>query len=431
MSSVRRPAEHFETADHLIWRDGRAIERGRLAAAASAFAAQLPATSHVINLCEGRATFIAAFLAAAARGIVTLLPPGGVAGQMMLRQRYPNAPVIGDGDRADFTVDLNAGQHQPLVLPALDQIVAEVFTSGSTGQPQAHAKTWRNLAGAGRRVAERLSPGGTPLNLVATVPHQHMYGLETAILLPLVGHYAVHDARPGFPDDIRAALAAIPAPRLLVTTPVHLRALLGAGVVLPPLAAILSATAPLPRELASQAEAAFAAPVFEIYGCTEAGSLATRRTIEGPHWTLLADIRLETEAKPVRVTAPHLEIAVPLQDMIESDGVDGFRLVGRAQDLLKVGGRRASLSELTQTLLSIPGVVDGIVFQPGRDDDVVQRPAALVVAPDISEHEIIQALAHRIDPVFLPRPLRKLAALPRNAVGKLPHATLMQLLGGR
>src|SRR5205085_657716 len=36
-------------------------------------------------------------------------------------------------------------------------------------------------------------------------------------------------------------------------------------------------------------------------------------------------------------------------------------------------------------------------------------------------------LRARIDPVFLPRPLYRVAQLPRNATGKLPHAALAEL----
>ena len=52
---------------------------------------------------------------------------------------------------------------------------------------------------------------------------------------------------------------------------------------------------------------------------------------------------------------------------------------------------------------------------------------AFVVAPDLSREEILRALRERIDPVFLPRPLHRVAALPRNATGKLPYEALLQL----
>src|SRR5687767_15544824 len=93
------------------------------------------------------------------------------------------------------------------------------------------------------------------------------------------GGLSMHAGRPFYPADIRAELAALPRPRGLVTTPVHLRALLSEAHDLPALDFLLCATAPLGLQLAATAETRFGAPLYEIYGCTEAGQVATRRTI--------------------------------------------------------------------------------------------------------------------------------------------------------
>ena len=61
---------------------------------------------------------------------------------------------------------------------------------------------------------------------------------------------------------------------------------------------------------------------------------------------------------------------------------------------------------------------------PGRE----LRLAALVVAPGRRREDILESLRSRIDPVFLPRPLRLVEALPRNATGKLPRADILRLL---
>jgi acyl-coenzyme A synthetase/AMP-(fatty) acid ligase len=58
----------------------------------------------------------------------------------------------------------------------------------------------------------------------------------------------------------------------------------------------------------------------------------------------------------------------------------------------------------------------------------VHRIAALAVAPSLDEHAILDALRRAIDPVFLPRPLVRVAALPRNETGKLPRAALLAVL---
>ena len=58
------------------------------------------------------------------------------------------------------------------------------------------------------------------------------------------------------------------------------------------------------------------------------------------------------------------------------------------------------------------------------------RVAALVIAPALEESAILAALRESIDPVFLPRPLKRVASLPRSETGKLPRAELLKLLAG-
>jgi acyl-coenzyme A synthetase/AMP-(fatty) acid ligase len=104
-----------------------------------------------------------------------------------------------------------------------------------------------------------------------------------------------------------------------------------------------------------------------------------------------------------------------------------FVVHGREADQVKVAGHRVSLGELNQKLLEIDGVQDGIVFLPEEDDSPVTRPMAFVVAPGRSSEEIQRELRARVDPVFLPRPVVCVPSLPRNATGKLPRESVVDL----
>jgi acyl-coenzyme A synthetase/AMP-(fatty) acid ligase len=417
---------------------GQVITHAQFGHAALELAARLPERPAALNLCEDRYCFALAFAALALRGQQALLPPSGhPAALEAVRAHHPRAYAIGDDPACAVEQILSRtpsahalGPRASLPALAADQCVAVVHTSGTTGAPQPIRKPWHALHHAGRALAHRLLQGYGRCHIVATVPPQHMYGLEASVLLALVGGHCAHRGRPVYPPDVRAALEELPAPRVLVTTPVHVRALLATATRLPELACLISATAPLPSELAQRAENAFAAPVYEIYGCSEAGSLATRRTLAGQPWQPLPGVTLEYRADTCLAHGVHLLQPVLLQDVLEPSA-GGFHLLGRAADMVKVAGKRASLAELTQKLLSIPGVIDGIVFQPHAEnapEDVLSRPAALVVAPRLSEREIRAALGRLVDPVFLPRPLRKVERLPRNEVGKLARAALRELL---
>lgn len=412
----------FRADAPLIRHLGRWVTQGEFVAQAQALSQRLPQGRYAINLCSNRYRFLLGFAAACLRGQTNLLPsspaPAAVAD---VRARYRESYELADGQIA---VDA-AGVADTSPMLDADQLAAILFTSGSTGIPQAQPKSWRTLSVIARQLSERLLEGA-PAHIVATVPSQHMYGLETTALLALGGGCALHEGRPFFPPDVAQALNEVPAPRVLVTTPVHLRALIESATPLPAVQLVLSATAPLTEPLAAACEAAWSAPVREIYGCTEAGSTATRRTLDGPVWRLLPDRRLVERDGVTLVMAGHFPEAVPLQDVLELLDAELFRYVGRSGDLLKVAGKRASLADLTQKLQAVPGVVDAVIFDAAAGE--AARPAALVVAPALSEAAILQALAQQVDPVFLPRPLRKVERLPRNELGKLPRQRLIEML---
>jgi acyl-coenzyme A synthetase/AMP-(fatty) acid ligase len=225
----------------------------------------------------------------------------------------------------------------------------------------------------------------------------------------------------------------LPAPRLLVTTPFHLRTLQESSVVLPALAAVVTATAPLSAELAATVETQFSTLVIELFGSTETCVIAQRRTALTQPWSLYPDVELHPQPDGTLVTAPYFVEPTVLQDIVELLPGRRFNLCGRNSDLLEIAGKRASLADLTRRLLAIEGVVDGVMFQLDAESDSsnergVRRLAALVVAPNLSEVQILEALRASIDPAFLPRPLRLVDALPRNATGKLPRDALLAAL---
>jgi acyl-coenzyme A synthetase/AMP-(fatty) acid ligase len=324
-----------------------------------------------------------------------------------------------------------------------DQIAAYVFTSGSTGQPVPHAKRWgmmvRSAKAEGERVRQHLgqhNPLSPAFTVTATVPAQHMYGFESSVLLPLHNQAVLDASHPFYPADIAQALHRAPAPRVLVTTPFHLRTLLESQVKLPALALLLSATAPLSPQLANQAEQALGAPLLEIYGCTECGQIATRRTTSTSIWQTYQDLEIRQQAAPdgeplFVAQGAHIEGSVPLNDVLELHSSTRFTLLGRHADLVNIAGKRTSLAYLNHQLNSLPGVVDGAFYWPQHDaQDIqarVQRPIAFVVAPGLSEADLRRMLRERIDPVFMPRPIYFVEQLPRNSTGKLPQQALADL----
>jgi len=229
-------------------------------------------------------------------------------------------------------------------------------------------------------------------------------------------------------------LAAVPPPRTLVSTPVHLRALLATNLAPPALHAVVSATAPLDEVLARQVEQRFGAPLVEIYGSTESGQIASRHPTRSKIWHLYPGVTLSTRAERIWASGGHIETPVALGDHIEPLDEEHFELGARLQDVVNIAGKRNSISYLNHQLLTIPGVQDGAFFLPqevGDSPTGVARLCALVVAPALDCATVLRHLRERIDPVFLPRPLRLVTALPRNSTGKLSVQVLRSLMGRR
>jgi len=428
----------YHTDRVLAWENGHPITYGHFLSDVGALADLLPEKPTVINLADDRYRFLVGFGAALVRGQTTLLPhsraPGALA---QIAREYGSSYCLGDGTEQverlpSYQIPKGTGSptgtakipHIPIDHPAL-----VAFTSGSTGSPHPHSKTWGSLVAVARSTGTRLGLNTSDhMTVVATVPHHHMYGLEASMMLPTQHGMAFHVGRPLFPEDVRLALAEVPLPRMLVTTPLHIRACVTAGSQLPHVECILSATAPLPISLAKQAEILFQTKVYEVYGFTEAGSVATRRTVAENTWHVLDGITLLQESAGCSLQVPYLRGQIPFPDLVSLQEPHRFVLHGRGTDLVNIGGHRGSLSDLSQKLNEIEGVQDGVFFIPDEMGTSVTRLIAFVVAPEKAAEHILSSLRAVIDPVFLPRPLHLVPHLPRNETGKLTREALLGLL---
>jgi len=426
---------HADLERRIAWRNGAAVTARAFLGEVQALATQLPSAHYAVNLCEDRYRFLVAFCAIAVAGQTNLLPasraPLAVA---EILHAYPGVYAVTERSldsvpSRQFVLPANIQAPASVQMPQIPaaHTIAIAFTSGSTGQPKANSKSWGSFCASSALNAQLLCADMAP-GVVATVPPQHMYGLELSVLLPLRSNAAIHTGHPFFPADIAHALREIPAPRVLVTTPVHLRALLRESPELPLLAAIVSATAPLDPELAAAAESRYGTRVIELFGSTETCVIAHRRAARGEPWRLYPDVELRPQPDGTMVHAAYFAAPTLLQDIVELLPDQRFVLCGRNNDLLEIAGKRASLGDLTRKLLAIPGVEDGVVFALDADAGGVGRVAALVVAPGLRETDVLAALRQAIDAVFLPRPLICVAQLPRNATGKLPRDALLAAL---
>jgi acyl-coenzyme A synthetase/AMP-(fatty) acid ligase len=271
---VQHPLTNRPTDDIVARRKGAEVHVGEFVGRASWLSEHLPDQPYVINLCRDRYEFLLGFCAAVIAGQCTLMPPNRQRQTLLSIANDHKGTYILGRDRVkgiefapmDVTRGLEVTRDIPLITD--DQLCAIAFTSGSTGESKPNRKYWRTLrSGTASNIGLLLDVHDSTINVVATVPPQHMWGLEMSIMLPLLSNVATCAETPFFPQDILDTLDALPHPRALVSSPVHLEALIKASTGRTQIDRIYTATSPMSVEIAKQLEEEFASQVIDVFGC--------------------------------------------------------------------------------------------------------------------------------------------------------------------
>lgn len=437
------------------WRGGMAVTRGALARQVCCWAALLDAQPgrHFALYLDDSMDFAAALLGAWQAGKTVWLTADTLEASC--------AALAGavDGFIGGFPAAL-----APLQLPVdaapssrpwrtLD-LAAEalvVHTSGSTGAAQAIPKRLSQLASE-VAVLERMFGGQVRgASVVATVSHQHIYGLLFRVLWPLCTGRPLHAASAAYPEQLTALLGERPS--ILVGSPAHLKRLpehLDLHAARRQVQAIFSSGGPLPEESALACKALLGHAPIEVYGSSESGGVAWRqRECAGAAaaWQPFANVgwRVAEETGALEVRSPHLpgEDWMTLADRaVRADG-GKFDLLGRVDRIVKIEEKRVSLDALERTLVASPLVAEARVIPAESVESAeggrAQLAAIVVLSADgkavlardgkLAMNRTLRALLAGVAPtVALPRRWRYPAQLPYNTQGKTPHAALLALL---
>jgi len=320
-----------------------------------------------------------------------------------------------------------------------------VHTSGSTGTPQAIPKRLSQMASEVDVLEQMFGAALGDAAVIATVSHQHIYGLLFKVLWPLCAGRPVLAESVAYPETLAALMAQRPS--LLVSSPAHLKRLPqleGWQGVRPQLRAVFSSGGPLPEEAAALCASVLGKTPIEVYGSSETGGVAWRQRTEAAAWNVFPNVewRLE-EAGVLAVRSPHLadEHWLALADRAVAAGEDRFELQGRADRIVKLEEKRISLDALEAALLASPLVAEARL----QLDDSAARSciaAFVVLTPEgraqlqaqgklAMNRALRSVLAAGAEPVALPRRWRFLDQMPVNAQGKTTHAALAALLESR
>jgi acyl-coenzyme A synthetase/AMP-(fatty) acid ligase len=414
-------------------------------AASLVLARRIEGATAVCNLCTSRLGFLVTCLAALRNRCLLVLPPSGSSADLtaVLEEGGPRPVVVGDPEAwPEPFCDVRTGADTYLSCrperqtaeasalswqPGWDDVAVRLYTSGSTGIPQPQPKTLRHLVRGAQVLANRLEKeidGGLAAvgRIVCSVPPQHMFGLECSVMLPLACGMPVLDRRPLLPADVRAAFVGGP-PGAWIATPMHLRNLVESFESVPSCRVVIASTMPLSPAVARRSETLVRAPVVEIYGSTETGAVAIRRTGQELSWRPLDDVQLEPTSGATLARGSHFASPATLLDEIELKADGRFTLLGRHNDLIKIAGRRTSLAGLNLLLQDLPGLEDGVFYLPATGNPT-ERLCLIHSGPPLDRAATRRWLLARLDAVFLPRAFIRVERLPRGENGKVRRQML-------
>ncbi len=428
------------TAPVVVDADGGLHDLRTIAATLAPIAAALQSKAEVVLACEDRLHFVHAALAAWATDAMVLLPPNlqrATIEQMMLRPH--DVGLLHDGSQT-LGIDISGlapsdggdlGRLEQPWDPA--RRLTRLFTSGSTGAPKPIDKTAGQLVGEASQLARTFGLSGA--RVLCTVPPHHIYGLLFGVLMPMVGNATIVAVSALHAEAVRAAIEQFGVD-VLVSTPAQLRAfdVLDSGA-LRRLRHVFSSGAPLLADTAQMLRERLGVAPTEVFGSSETGGIATRTHEQpDPPWVPLPGVEVSADATGrMLLRSGWLDPMLPqphaTEDRIAIVGA-GFVHRGRCDDVIKVGGRRVALGDVSTRLKAHPGITDAVAVALPTRDGRGQAIGVVVETATVGADEVRSALAPWFDAAVIPRRVVCVSALPRAATGKLSLASVLALLGG-
>jgi acyl-CoA synthetase (AMP-forming)/AMP-acid ligase II/3-hydroxymyristoyl/3-hydroxydecanoyl-(acyl carrier protein) dehydratase len=318
-----------------------------------------------------------------------------------------------------------------------------VYTSGSTGAPKAIPKRMSQLTGEVQALEAQFGAAVGQAAVIATVSHQHIYGLLFKVLWPLAAGRPVHARSIDYPEALAHALAAQPC--VLVASPAHLKRLpahvdwQGAAGQLQ---AVFSSGGLLDAQAAGHARTLLKRSPVEVYGSSESGGIAWRMQEAAADWQPLPGVAWRVgEGGQLEVQSAHAGDGwLLMADRVAPSEGGRFALQGRSDRIVKIEEKRVSLDAIEAALLGSGLVREARVVPIPPAPGQRQLLAAFVVpsaegqavldqhGKTVLNERLRQMLARAIERVALPRRWRYLDSLPVNAQGKTTSADLLALL---
>jgi acyl-coenzyme A synthetase/AMP-(fatty) acid ligase len=395
-----------------------------------------------ICLCTENKAVIASCVLASLSGACQLILPYSFSAHALLEMYEAvgfNAAI------ADHPEEMPAGVEIITPLPAAvdninpelirnpDEQFLRLFTGGSTGKPKVWSKSPRNLFSEAFYLKEKFALSDKDL-FVATVPPYHIYGLLFSVLVPFVAHARVLPDIYTFPQEIISTTNKHKA-SVLVSVPIHYRALKVDNLSAPSLKVAFSSSGVLDRSDGLHFHKKTGLGITEIYGSTETGGIASRcisehteswRPFDIVNWRLAGNrLAIKSDFVSPEMERDNEDYCLT-GDEAREDKDNRFVLLGRADGIVKVAGKRVDLLDVQNKIKTLPTVRDTVVValpaEKGRESVI-----AAVVACDLTETHLRKLLMDMLEPYAIPRRVKIVPSIATTATGKIDRRRVEQL----
>jgi acyl-coenzyme A synthetase/AMP-(fatty) acid ligase len=175
--------------------------------------------------------------------------------------------------------------------------------------------------------------------------------------------------------------------------------------------------------------------ITEIYGSTETGGIASRNISEQTdRWKAFDAVSWKVKESRLAVksdfTSREMEQDIDgfclTGDEVREEKENSFVLLGRADGVVKVAGKRVDLLDVQNKIKTLPTVSDAVVMamptQKGRESVI-----AAVVACDLTETHLKKLLMDMLEPYAVPRRIKIVSSITRTATGKIDRRRMEKL----
>lgn len=243
------------------------------------------------------------------------------------------------------------------------------FTSGTTGEPTGAFKSKENIL-AELDVLKALFSTLKIERLIVTVPLIHIYGFLTGVMLPSILGVDVVLKEEFLPHEL--ITLAEEKRTLCITNPVFLKVLNKLQIDIPcPHITFVSSTGKLEKKVIETLHHKLGSNIYQLFGSTETGGIAYKLNTS-LLWKPFEGVHIEKKGHNLSVESPFIspyiigkKIEKLTQPFVTTDIVsvkkEGFQLLGRDSEIIKISGKRISLLEIESLLENNNNIVQALV----------------------------------------------------------------------